>query len=77
MVGVVLSCLLLLMLSLPTDDSVTACSCLQGPIPEQIEVDPHRDFCAGRCPLVLQVDGVCLHTFSLQAIDEGPNIMFL
>ena len=53
------------MLSLPTDDSVMACSCLQGPIPEQIEVDPHRDFCAGRGPLVLQVDGVRLHTFSL------------
>ena len=51
--------------------------CLQGPIPEQIEVDPCRDFCAGRCPLVLQVDGVRLHTFSLQAVDEGPNIMFL
>ena len=76
-VGVALSCRLLLTLLLPTDDSVTACSCLLGPIPEQIEVDPRRDFCAGRCPLVLQVDGVRLHTFSLQAINEGPNIMFL
>ena len=65
------------MLSLPMDDSVTVCSCLQGLIPEQIEVDPHCDFCAGQCPLILQVDGVRLHTFSLQAIDEGPDIMFL
>ena len=76
-VGVALSCLLLLTLLLPTDDSVMACSCLQGPTPEQIEVDPRCDFCAGRCPLILQVDGVRLHTFSLQAVDEGPNIMFL
>ena len=52
-VSVALSCLLLLTLSLPTDDSVMACLCLQGPIPEQVKVDPCRDFCAGRCPLIL------------------------
>ena len=76
-VGIALSCLLLLTLSLPTDNSVMACSCLQGPIREQIEIDPCHDFCAGRCPLILQVNGVRLHTFSLQAVEEGPNIMFL
>ena len=77
MVGITLSCLLLLTLLLPTDDLVTACSCLQGPTPEQIKVDPCRDLCAGQCPLALQVNRVCPHTPTPQAADEGPNTMLL